>query len=161
MTSEEATMIVEMLSVLPYFPNKAGAQSLIADEIQSMCQAFEQGVWLARRMSQLVSKWEGLREMRAIYCSKYSPKDGLDATSTLFLDGVPSERAFGPAAIAGANPLAIAAPEMTLADKEANAELQEVVQIMAVAKELPKVEKAYPKDENWKRVEGMLERMGL
>lgn len=92
MTSEEADVVVEAMTVLPHFPNAPAAQALIASELTAMCGTADQALWLARRMSQLYGKWPGMQEMRACYCSKFKPLDGIEQFSEVYSDGVPSEK---------------------------------------------------------------------
>lgn len=91
MTEQEATIVVEMLTAMAFFPTAGGAQALIGEELKAMCGGFTQAVWLARRMAQLYAKWPGVREMRAAYCSKFGPLDRIECGSEIFLDGIPSE----------------------------------------------------------------------
>ncbi len=96
MTEQEATIVAEAMSAVPFFPSAEGAKGLIVSELAAMIPGFEQGVWLARRMSQLYSKWPGAKEMRAVYCGKYRPADGIEADSEVFADGIPSEQKLPP-----------------------------------------------------------------
>lgn len=91
MTSEEATILVEAMTVLPFFPFEQAARALISDELAAMCENAKQGMWLVRRLSQLYVKWPGMREVRAVYCAKFSPQDGLEVYSGVYEDGIPSE----------------------------------------------------------------------
>jgi len=93
-SSQAATVIVEMLSSIPFFPKEGGARILIGEEIRSMCHDDEQGVWLAQRMARLYSQWPGVRELRAVYCSKHRPLDGYELIggTEAFPDGIPSEK---------------------------------------------------------------------
>lgn len=92
MTEEEATLIVESLDGnLPFFPTKPAARSLIVAELADFCATFQQGLWLARRTVRLFKQWPGIVEMRAVYCSKYRAADGIEASSSVYPDGIPSE----------------------------------------------------------------------
>lgn len=91
MTEQEATMAVEAMTVLDYFPSKVPAQALIAHELRCMCPTYSQAMWLVRRLSQLYAKWPGLREMRAAFCAKFRPADGIECGSEAYPDGIPSE----------------------------------------------------------------------
>lgn len=100
-----ASFKVAELTVLPFFPANQEARILILDMLKDMVrnagrapgdtpeqvQEKDQAAldWLIRRAITLWSKWEGLRELRAIYCSRYRPGDGIETTSSLYLDGVP------------------------------------------------------------------------
>lgn len=111
-THEEATLAAEAMSGIRYFPSATAARALIVDELVQMCQNFEQAMWLARRLSQLFTEWPGMKELRAIFCSKFMPQDGIENYSEVFLEGVPSERESLPALTAGvAFPAITAAPE--------------------------------------------------
>ena len=63
-----------------------------------MASSEEEIEWLVDRMtiSGLYSEWPGPGEMRACFCSKFRPKDGISATSSVYPDGLPSERAAEP-----------------------------------------------------------------
>jgi hypothetical protein len=93
-SNEAAAVAVEMLASLPFFPKEGGARLLIAEEIRSMCHDSEQALWLAQRMARLYSKWPSVRDMRAVYCSKYRPLDGFELIGSTedFPDGIPSEK---------------------------------------------------------------------
>ncbi len=43
-------------------------------------------------MIHLYAEWPGVYELRACFCSKFRPADGVEARSSVYLDGVPSER---------------------------------------------------------------------
>jgi hypothetical protein len=111
---DEATIIVEMMEGnLPFFPTKPAARSLIVAELSSFCATAENGKWLVRRMVQLYSRgWPGLGEMRAVYCSKFPPADGIELFSTIYCDGIPPEKETPDIArLAGAPPQDIEPPD--------------------------------------------------
>lgn len=88
--------ILEMLSelaVLKYFPASSdGALTALARLVQQMCRSESEVAWLVNRMtSGLYAEWPGPKEMRACFCSKFRPKDGINAYSEVYLDGIPSE----------------------------------------------------------------------
>ncbi|MES2393501.1 MAG: hypothetical protein V4555_17830 [Acidobacteriota bacterium] len=94
LSNEAAVVIVEMLSSIPFFPKEGGARLLIAEEIRGMCHDSQQGLWLAQRMARLYSQWPGVREMRAVYCSKHRPLDGVELIggTEAYPDGIPPEK---------------------------------------------------------------------
>jgi len=79
------------LAVLPFFP--AGNESVLialARLVGQMCRTEDEVRWLVDRMtSGIYSAWPGPQEMRACFCSKFRPKDGLNAYSTVYPDGIP------------------------------------------------------------------------
>lgn len=87
-----AAMLGE-LRVLKFFPDDEFAMLPIMRLVSTMCETEEHVRWLIDRMtSGLYTEWPGLREMRACYCSKFKPQDGINAYSEVYLDGIPSER---------------------------------------------------------------------
>ena len=93
------------LAMLKYFPANNEAVLLgLARLCVDMCNSESEVRWLVDRMtSGLYAEWPGPQEMRAVLCSRYKPKDGVNAYSTVYLDGIPASRE---------SRLAIAGPEM-------------------------------------------------
>jgi len=77
---------------LQYFPPDPAARYGIADEIVSMAADIGQVEWLVSRAPKLYRDWPGMLEIRAVFCSKFSPADHFDAYSDVYLDGIPSEK---------------------------------------------------------------------
>jgi hypothetical protein len=84
---------VAELSVLPRFPYDQDARLMILRTLSEMVKDEEALDWLIRRAVNLWNKWEGIRELRAIYCSRYYPGDGIETTSAIYTDGVPPDPA--------------------------------------------------------------------
>jgi hypothetical protein len=76
---------------LKFFPADPDARLGIALEIVDMCSTIEQVEWLVRRAPKIFQQWPGMREVRALLCSKFAPKDGCEVFSELYTDGIPSE----------------------------------------------------------------------
>lgn len=92
-TPEAMTKAIdEMAATLKYFPANA---TPIARILSEMAATDAQVLWLARRLPQLHNEWPGALEMRAVFCSRFRPRDGVEAYSTdqRFADGIPSEKA--------------------------------------------------------------------
>ena len=96
MNPEMILEIVQELRMLPYFPNDEFVMIGLVRLVGSMCETEEQVRWLVSRMtSGLYSQWPGPQEMRACYCSKFRPKDGISTCSTVYETGIPSEKTQG------------------------------------------------------------------
>jgi len=92
-SEDEATAAAMTLSVIPYFPAEAPARAVIIGMLRQMCDRPERLEWLVQRVINLWSQWEGPRELRAVYCSKFKPADGQEAISRIYPEGiVPSEK---------------------------------------------------------------------
>lgn len=93
--------VMEMLgelAVLKFFP--AGSTDVLkalARMCGQMCQSEAQVRWLVDRMTGgLYTEWPGPAEMRACFCSRFRPNDGISVCSGVYPEGIPSERASEP-----------------------------------------------------------------
>jgi hypothetical protein len=89
---------IAQLGMLPFFPTEQNARVGIVALVCEMADGNSQVDWLVRRCLQLWSRWEGPGELRAVFCSKFRPRDGVEAYSLLpqFEEGIPSEREQAP-----------------------------------------------------------------
>jgi hypothetical protein len=85
---------IAQLGMLSFFPTEQHARAGVVALVCEMASDSAQVDWLVRRCLQLWSKWEGPGELRAVFCSKFRPRDGVEVCSLLpqFADGIPSER---------------------------------------------------------------------
>jgi hypothetical protein len=90
---ELATIAVESMSCLEYYPAESAARAAISAELSSMCKSEDEVKWLVRRMIRLYTKWPGIMELRRVYCSTHPPLDAIEPTgaSEFYPDGIPSE----------------------------------------------------------------------
>lgn len=77
---------------LKFFPTDPDARIGIAEEILAMASYLEQVRWLVGRVPKLYAEWPGTLEVRAVFCSKFPAKDGIEPSSAVYLEGIPSER---------------------------------------------------------------------
>jgi hypothetical protein len=84
------------LKLMKYFPSDEDACIELAKDFSEMAESEEQIEWLVRRVQNLYNEWPGIREVRSVFCSRFKPKDGINAYSTTYLDGVPPERPIAP-----------------------------------------------------------------
>jgi len=115
------TKAIGRFSLMKFFPSgdddfRAGLMELLGE----MCWDDEQINWLSRRVANLYPEWPGIGEVRAVFCSKYKPKDGAEVDSCVYVDGIPSERDSLPALPAGKPMLAL--PEGAVASVDAESE---------------------------------------
>lgn len=112
------------LKTLRFFPMDENAMIAVMRLVSSMCHTEEQVQWLVDRMTGgLYDEWPGPREMRACFCSKYKPKDGQNAYSEVYPDGIPSEKE-NRRAIAGPQLLALAAGRIATNDEALDKAMQ-------------------------------------
>jgi hypothetical protein len=80
------------MAALKFFPGDPEVKATIAEIVMELANTREEAIWLGKRMVALFNEWPGPIEMRATFCSKYRPRDGHEVNSTVYLDGIPSER---------------------------------------------------------------------
>lgn len=83
---------------MPFFPSSdPDARAVIINEIASMATCDEQVIWLGYRIVQLYPKqWPGIAELRACFCKRFPPADGVQVESAIYFDeGYPSESELG------------------------------------------------------------------
>jgi hypothetical protein len=77
---ERIAAIVGALSeVVPFFPQKPLALDLITEAVLEFVGTDEQLEWFARAAIRNLPKYEGVPQLRALFCTKYAPADGLPA----------------------------------------------------------------------------------
>lgn len=80
------------MGMIRYFPSDVEVKAKVGELIGKMCANDEQACWLADRMVQLHGReWPGPDELRATFCSKFRPKDGIEKDSEVYHEGIPSE----------------------------------------------------------------------
>ena len=82
---------ITRLALLPFFPSRHEERIELSDMIEEFAETDEQVDWLGRRMRVLYQEWPGPRELRACFCSRYKPKDGISVCSGKYAEGIPSE----------------------------------------------------------------------
>jgi hypothetical protein len=92
LTPETASASVSKLALMAYFPGDPDIRAALVWALLEMIETEEQMQWLVSRALRLYTKWPGVAELRALYCSHYRPKDGQEAYSSVYPDGIPSER---------------------------------------------------------------------
>jgi hypothetical protein len=91
-----ATVEIAKLAMLKFFPADKEARNAIVQMVCEMAATDEQVKWLVHRALKLYNEWPGPKELRACFCSKFRPLDGINAYSAVYADGIPSERENAP-----------------------------------------------------------------
>src|SRR5271166_5469024 len=83
---------VTEIAMTPFFPGSDDeSRAVLLSHLDQICSTDDQVRWLANRFTIVFPKWPGLRELRALACSKFRPKDGVEIYSEAYPDGIPSE----------------------------------------------------------------------
>jgi hypothetical protein len=78
-----AIAAVRQMTALRYFPTEPAAHGSIAEILMRMVGNAEQLSWLTKIMLDRVGEWPGTRELRAVFCTRFKPADGVEEWSML------------------------------------------------------------------------------
>jgi len=78
-TPQEFAYAAEELSILRFFPATTGAREAVMELLERMVATRDQLNWLVRTMIDEVGEWQGPRELRGVFCTRYRPADGIEA----------------------------------------------------------------------------------
>lgn len=108
---------VARMAMLKYFPSDPEARAALVGMACEIASTDAQVDWWVRRMLVLYNEWPGPKEMRACFCSRYKPKDGIEARSEKFIEGIPSEKLEEPMKALPLGNVASASPQLDRAVK--------------------------------------------
>lgn len=73
-----AASIAAMEALIPFFPRDTNAQDYILAALRKMIATEEQLRWLTETAINSIQKWEGLPQLRGLFCSHFRPADGIE-----------------------------------------------------------------------------------
>jgi len=79
-TPMEIQKAVERLAALRYFPGDEGGRAEVMRLVQRMVATKEQLDWLIGTMIDRVGEWRGTVEFRGLFCWRWPPADGIEAS---------------------------------------------------------------------------------
>lgn len=71
---------VSDMATIPGFPFDDLAKNAVWDQLDRMCSTPDAIIWLGRKIANSYTKWPGLLTVRAVWCSRYPPADGNEAS---------------------------------------------------------------------------------
>jgi hypothetical protein len=69
--------VTELAALLPFFPQDAFALKLLAEHVHEFIGTREQLDWFRRKAGGSLTKYDGVPALRALFCIKYAPFDGV------------------------------------------------------------------------------------
>lgn len=75
--------VVIMGRLIRYFPADADTRELIALSLKSFVRSAGELKWLAHLASNVMAEWNGLAELRGLYCTRFRPVDGIEAMTSI------------------------------------------------------------------------------
>ncbi len=76
--------IVAKLCLLKFFPNESAGRLALMEIIGGMASDEDQVRWLVKSALAIYDEWPGPRELRALFCSRWTPRDGIKAYSQIY-----------------------------------------------------------------------------
>lgn len=84
MTEEKVVAeLTRMVGVVPMFPSDPLSLANITSETQKFVDQELRLKWLVDTFINHVGRWEGIREFRAVYCTRFKPADGIEEFSRI------------------------------------------------------------------------------
>lgn len=78
---ESGAAVLTLGRLIPFFPADESARELIAHSLESFVAGPDHLNWLVFTACNVMREWQGLAELRGLYCSQYRPLDGIEAVS--------------------------------------------------------------------------------
>lgn len=152
------------LAILRYFPADPVAREGIMRLLERMVSTPEQLRWLVDMMVDQVGEWQGPRELRGVFCTRYQPADGLEAdcSSGQFSPGALeafSARAHNAAQIASGERLRIEGQVDEPGPVSTDPALNAAISGLSKARRFPPL-RGLRRDADFVRVEKLLEDLG-
>jgi hypothetical protein len=82
-TTEQLAGAVSELGAIPYFPTDSGAQLAIMVQLELFVSSAHELRWLITAAVAVMRKWEGVPELRGLYCTRFKPADGKEVSCSL------------------------------------------------------------------------------
>jgi hypothetical protein len=79
-TKKHIENAVGRLSALQFFPSDVEGRAAIMRLIERMVGTVEQLQWLCMTMIDRVGTWRGPVELRGVFCTRFKPADGIEAS---------------------------------------------------------------------------------
>ena len=123
------TKALGRLTLMKYFPADDTARTALVEMVCGMVHHEDQAEWLAKRMLQIYREWPGPYEMRACFCGRYRPLDGVNAYSEIYANGLPPDPTAPPRPEIAAPVLkALPAGHVVTADPELEKSIQKLAE---------------------------------
>lgn len=84
LTPETVAAAVSRLALMAFFPGDPEVRAGLIPIFLGMIDTEEHLDWLVARALQLFPRWPGVAEIRALYCSRFKPKDGVEGYSEIY-----------------------------------------------------------------------------
>ena len=84
-------MAAARLALLPFFPVGDVPMALVMGELERIAHTPERLTWLVDTTMAKCAKWEGPAQLRALYSTRWKPKDGVEGVACSIVGHTPEE----------------------------------------------------------------------
>ena len=84
-------LISRWAGTLKFFPADPDSRIGIAKAIAKMAKSENQVLWLVEVLPTIYTEWPAAKELRAVFCMKFKPADGIEAVSEVYPNGLTVE----------------------------------------------------------------------
>jgi hypothetical protein len=88
---EAVASAVSKLALMAFFPGDPDTRAALIYILLELVDTKEHLDWLVERAVKLYTRWPGVAEIRALYCSRFRPKDGVTTYSEIYVGGFPHQ----------------------------------------------------------------------
>jgi len=90
-SDKELEMAAARLALLPFFPAGEVSMSLVMGELERIAHNPERLEWLVDTILSKCAKWEGPAQLRALYSTRWKPKDGMEGVECSIAGHTPDD----------------------------------------------------------------------
>ncbi len=77
-SKDQISKAVEFMGSIKFFPKESGAQEGIMRSLSDFVCDQKQLEWLTKTAVNFMPEWGGVTQLRALYCTRWKPLDGLE-----------------------------------------------------------------------------------
>jgi hypothetical protein len=75
------SLAADELAAIPYYPREESARMAVLDALMRFVAGPSELRWLVRTAIDVMDKWEGVAQLRALYCTRFRPADGIEGVA--------------------------------------------------------------------------------
>jgi hypothetical protein len=83
MKREIVTTVARWKALLKFFPGDEASAEIVMEFLAELVSTPEELRWLSDTMVDEIGEWPGAKEVRGLFCSRFAPRDGIEAECTL------------------------------------------------------------------------------
>lgn len=90
-TAEDFAWALDELGTIPFFPRDAGPKTAVLRHLEAFVDRRERLRWLVSSAVEFMTQWQGVAELRALYCVRFRPADGIEGKTCTIQGFTPAD----------------------------------------------------------------------